>query len=105
VFGLNSTLDPGLDGRFARYYELKAKWTLTDGEKRELGDLHAELDRYELLGQTARERLMLEAADDYLATERREADAAKRRALRASTKRQMARLWAETEPKKPPPLR
>jgi uncharacterized protein (TIGR02646 family) len=105
VFGLNSTIDPVLDGRFARYYELRAKRTLTDGEKRELGDLHADLDRYELLGQTARERLMLEAADDYLVAERRETDPDKRRTLRASTKRQMARLWAETEPRKPPALR
>ena len=105
VFGLNSTIDPALDALFARYYELKGKWTRTRPEEQELTNLHGRLDRYEVLGQTARERLMLEAADDFLAKERREAGTQKRRELRDSTKRRMAQLWADTKPLKPPPQR
>jgi energy-coupling factor transporter ATP-binding protein EcfA2 len=103
VFGLNSTIDPTLDALFARYYELKGKWTRTKAEENELGQLHGQLDQYEVLGQTARERLLLEAADDFLAQERRLADDGSRRELRATTKRRMAQLWAETTPLKPPP--
>lgn len=98
VFGLNSTIDPTLDSLFARYYELKGKWTLSSAEKKELRTLRGQLDQYRLLGQSPRERLMLEAADNFLAQERTLADAEKRRDLRAATKRRMTALWAETEP-------
>jgi hypothetical protein len=103
VFGLNSTIDPTLDALFARYYELKGRWTRTQAEEKQLGELHAQLEQYQVLGQTARERLLLEAADDFLAQERRLAGDGGRRELRATTKRRMAQLWAETAPLKPPP--
>jgi hypothetical protein len=41
---------------------------------------------------------MLEAADDFLAQERSLAGTQQRRDLRATTKRRMTELWAETDP-------
>ena len=102
VFGLSSTIDPELDALFARYYQLKGKWKLSAAEEEELDRLRSDLDGYQILGQTARERLMLEAADMFLAQERRLGDGRARRELRQATKRRMAELWAETEPLEPP---
>jgi AAA domain, putative AbiEii toxin, Type IV TA system len=99
AFGLNSTIDPELDRLFERFYDLKAKWRLTPAEKEELTQLRAELDQREQLGQTPRERLMLEAIDDFLALERQTSDGAERRRLKESTKQELVQLWTETEPR------
>jgi 5-methylcytosine-specific restriction endonuclease McrA len=97
-FGLDSTIDPELDRLFARYYDLKGRWTLNDAERVELDGLSAKLDDLHLLGRNRRERLMIEATDDYLARENRVADDESRRELRDSTKQRIVDLWEETEP-------
>jgi hypothetical protein len=101
-FGLNTTFDPEVDKLFTRYYELKGKWQLDATEQQELATLQAELDRYRVLGRTRRERILLEAADDYLATEVVTVDDQERKELYDQTRAKLAQLWAETPPLEAP---
>ena len=94
-FGLNSTIDPELDALFAEYYLLKAKPHPTAADRRRTQELHARLDGLEALGSTRRERIVLEAADDYLAQAGALADPDARLALRQSTKRRIAKIWEQ----------
>jgi uncharacterized protein (TIGR02646 family) len=101
-FGLNTTFDPEVDKLFTRYYELKGKWQLDALEQQELDGLQAELDRHRVLGRTRRERILLEAADDYLATEIVTVDDQERKDLYDETRAKLAQLWAETPPLEAP---
>ena len=92
-FGLNSTIDPELDALFAEYYLLKAKPHRTAADTRRLGELQAQLDGLDVLGSTRRERIVLEAADDYLAKAGTLADPNERLELRESTKKRIAAIW------------
>jgi uncharacterized protein (TIGR02646 family) len=94
-FGLNSTIDPDLDALFAEYYLLKAKPHPTAAERRRRDELRAQLDGLEVLGSTRRERIVLEAADEYVAKAGALADPAERLALKQSTKRRIARIWEQ----------
>ncbi|MBA2460752.1 MAG: AAA family ATPase [Actinobacteria bacterium] len=94
-FGLNSTIDPELDRTFARYYELRAKEVLSGPEQGELDRLRAQLEEHRVLGTTRRERLMLEAADKFLAQEAEITNDAERHDLREETKREIAAIWSE----------
>ena len=97
-FGLNTTFDPEVDKLFTRYYELKGKWQLDEAEQQELDALQVELDKHRVLGRTRRERILLEAADDYLATENVTVDDEERKVLYDETRAKLAQLWAETPP-------
>ncbi len=97
-FGLNTTFDPEVDKLFTRYYELKGKWELDEVETQELERLQEELDKHQVLGRTRRERILLEAADDYLATEIVTVDDQERKDLYDKTRAKLAELWAETPP-------
>jgi ABC-type arginine transport system ATPase subunit len=97
-FGLNSTIDPELDALFAEYYALKAKRTLSSAERRRHDELHERLDGLQVLGSTRRERLVLEAADEFIAREPVLTDPNRRIALRKATQAQIADLWAEVNP-------
>ncbi len=92
-FGLNSTIDPELDSLFAEYYLLKAKPHRNASETRRLHELAAQLDELEVLGGTRRERIVLEAADDYLAKAGTLSDPNERLELKAATKRKIAAIW------------
>ena len=92
-FGLNSTIDPELDSLFAEYYLLKAKPHRTAADTRRLGELQKQLDGLDVLGSTRRERIVLEAADDYLAKAGTLADPGERLALKESTKKRIAAIW------------
>ena len=92
-FGLNSTIDPELDSLFAEYYLLKAKPHRTAADTRRLGELQKQLDGLDVLGSTRRERIVLEAADDYLAKADTLADPGERLALKESTKKRIAAIW------------
>ena len=92
-FGLNSTIDPELDALFAEYYLLKAKPHRTAAEARRLEELSSRLDELDVLGGTRRERIVLEAADDYLAKAGALADPNARLELRQATKRRIAAIW------------
>jgi predicted ATPase len=92
-FGLNSTIDPTLDALFAEYYLLKAKRHRTTKEDRRHAELKDQLEELQVLGTTPRERLVLEAADDFLANAGSLADPDQRFKLKQSTKRQIADIW------------
>jgi uncharacterized protein (TIGR02646 family) len=92
-FGLNSTIDPELDALFAEYYLLKAKPHRTAADTRRLDELQQQLDGLDVLGSTRRERIVLEAADDYLAKAGTLADPGERLALKESTKKRIAAIW------------
>jgi uncharacterized protein (TIGR02646 family) len=92
-FGLSSTLDPEIQGDFDRYYELLAKRRRSGSEEGELDDLAGRLDHLNLLGSTLRERLALEAVDEFLADDseiRSERDFVE---LKASTKQAVREIW------------
>lgn len=72
IFGLHTTIDPELDGKFQRYYELLAKPELADGEPDERDRLRAELRNYSFLGYTRRDQLVLDVIDRFLAEKRKE---------------------------------
>jgi len=92
-FGLNSTIDPELDALFAEYYLLKAKPRPTAADTRRIAELHAQLDGLDVLGTTRRERIVLEAADDYLAQVDTLSDPNERLELSAATKKRIAAIW------------
>ncbi len=73
-FGLGSTDDPELDELWAEYYRLKGKRNRTAAQEEHLDLVRARLDELEQLGVTERERLVLEAADTYIAKRRHEGD-------------------------------
>lgn len=96
-FGLGSTVDPELDRLFAEYYLLKAKprLSLEKEERTRLGELAVELEGRDRPWVTRRERLVYEAADEYVARELDLTDAEERRELRDETKRKIAEIWTE----------
>ncbi len=101
-FGLNSTIDPELDALFAEYYLLKAKRKRTPAEERRHAELTQQLDELQVLGATRRERLVLEAADDFLARESTLAGADDRLALKKKTKVAIADIWEQVSAGKAP---
>jgi len=94
-FGLNSTIDPELDALFAEYYLLKARPHPAAADTRRIQELQAQLDGLDALGTTRRERIVLEAADDYLAQVGTLADPTERLVLKESTKKRIAEIWAK----------
>ena len=94
-FGMNSTIDPELDALFAEYYLLKANPHRTAAERRRLSELAARLDGLDVLGTTRRERIVYEAADDYVARAGSLADPDARLELKESTKRKIAAIWEQ----------
>lgn len=66
-FGLSSTLDPELQERFDRYYELLRSSAPTPEDEKEMSELRAEINHVQQLGNNERERRMLEAIDRFLA--------------------------------------
>ena len=96
-FGLNSTIDPELDALFAEYYLLKAKPKRAAVDRRRLRELSARLDGLDVLGTTRRERIVFEAADDYLAKAGDLADPEARLELKAATKRRISAIWEKAQ--------
>ena len=94
-FGMGSTIDPEVDVLFAEYYRLKAKRDPSETEQARIAELRDQLDGRKLLGVTRRERLALDAADDFLAHETDAAEEGKRVDLQDATRKKIAALWAE----------
>ena len=73
LFGLDSTIDPDIDEKFYNYYRLLAKSLNADSnkisaeEKVILQHLKDELQQYNRLGFTRRDRLVYEFIDEYIA--------------------------------------
>jgi uncharacterized protein (TIGR02646 family) len=100
IFGLDSTSDPEIDDLLTEYRTLRWRRSSSAQAKKRQAELRRRLDELQVLGRDARERLVLEAADQYLVQERKLVDAAERRELRNGTKRRIAQIFAdETAPR------
>lgn len=99
IFGLNSTTDPEVDELLREYRELRWRGDDSAAARRRREELSKRLDELLVLGRDRRERLVLEAADDYLGAEAHTADGEQRRKLKASTKKRIAKIFAEAVPK------
>ncbi len=64
-FGLGTTIDPEIEQQFLLYYQLIREADPTQDERRLA--LRAELSQYGILGYTARDQLIYDAIDQYLA--------------------------------------
>lgn len=97
-FGLSSTLDPEIQSDFERYYELLARRGRSLAAEAELKELAGRLDGLRLLGTTLRERLALEAVDEFLADDREVRSEQKFAELKQSTKQVVREIWEEDLP-------
>jgi hypothetical protein len=96
-FGLDSTVDPEIDEMFEEYYRLLAARERSQAQEERLEQLKARLKKLDLLGTTRRERLALEAVDEYLAEESKLIDPDRRRALKDQTRSKVAKIWSRLE--------
>jgi hypothetical protein len=96
-FGLQSTLDPSLDGQFDEYYALLAKPVRTRNESRRCEALAAELMPREWIGNSRRDRLIVQVIDEYLAKSARIASAQERARLLAAARDRISNVLLGTE--------
>jgi uncharacterized protein (TIGR02646 family) len=99
-FGLESAIDPKLDKLYKVYYGLLARRELSPRQKVRLETLKKELDQYKVFGDTPRERMQLEAIDQFLATEDTQEKPEDRQKYRQNTINLVAGLWAGEKPGK-----
>lgn len=92
VFGLRSTLDDETEALFDEYYHQLA---LPEDERnqRRVRELHRKLQILGQMGRTAREELVLRAADEHFANEGAFPDPVERRARYEHTIQRLRRLW------------
>jgi predicted ATP-binding protein involved in virulence len=95
-FGLGSTVDPELDQLYREYYTLRARARPTAAERSRLAEIDARLSDLEQLGTTERERLMLTAADRFLAQRREDGD--DNAPTRADIEDRLLAMWSEKLP-------
>ncbi|HZH31879.1 MAG TPA: AAA family ATPase [Pyrinomonadaceae bacterium] len=91
-FGLNSTIDPAIEEKFEQYYHLLALRKRTKAQEEKLRALKDEMSQLELLGTTRRERMMLEATDEFLAKSSK-SQPADGGTVRQETRRKLERMW------------
>lgn len=89
-FGLNSTIDEDLENKFNEYYALLALKKPTKEQKKKISDYKEELDHLNQMGTTQREKMMLEAADRYLANKEH---SARKVELKDETRKKILDLW------------
>lgn len=92
-FGLNSTIDPTTEEKFAEYYHLLALRKLTKAQEARLATLKEEMGKLEVLGTTRREQLMLEATDEFLAKAAAAPRPAKGTTLKDETRKKIMNMW------------
>lgn len=92
-FGLHSTRDPAVEELLREYYSLLAMRRRGARRKRRLQDLQAELESYGLLGTTRRERLALQAADEFIAAQPLLTSGEEYMALRLDTVERIRAIW------------
>jgi hypothetical protein len=93
-FGLNSTLDPDLDRDFLEYYQLLALRQRSVEQEKRLQELKSKLDGFRVFGSTRRERLALEAVDQFLAKEPEIKNLDERKDLKDETRQKVSDMWA-----------
>ena len=94
LFGLGSTIDPDIEDKFERYYQLLAVRDPDRDTIDEIEEIRNELAGHRQFGVTRRERLALEAADEYLAEEWNEPDPAEREKLLGESMAKLRAIWA-----------
>ncbi|TDE94074.1 hypothetical protein EXU48_11510 [Occultella glacieicola] len=95
-FGLGSTDDPELDDLWATYYRLQGLTRRSADQRAELDRVRARLDEIGVLGTTERDRLLLAAADEFIARRRQVGDAVERTS--AEVTEDLAALWTARLP-------
>jgi len=100
-FGLASTLDPALQALFEQYHALLRKPELAQVETAKLEELQTRINAAQQLGQTERERRMLEAIDRFIARRVDEFSAAEHAAREAALDEELASIWAEAAERGP----
>lgn len=96
-FGLNSTVDPELEQTFARYYKLLALRNPSAKQQAEITKLKTQLESSQQLGVTRRERIMLEAADQFIAEQDTVSDIKRREGLKKETRDKILKMWKTTQ--------
>lgn len=66
-FGLMSTVDPEIDAEMREYYDLLSKQRLSSSESKRMDELTENLNYHNLLGDTPRQQILLQAIDESLA--------------------------------------
>ena len=92
-FGMQSTLDPDFQAMFDRYNTLLRESRDKPDVAGEIDSLRKRINERQRLGQTERERLMLEAIDRHLAT--RVAAGPVREQQDAALEAQIDDIWSE----------
>lgn len=95
-FGLGSTLDPDLQVLFDRYQLLLRKTRRTAAEDQEAAALRDQINQRQDLGNTERERLMLDAIDRFVAQRAGVEKDRSRQALELDA--ELKSLWEASEP-------
>jgi 5-methylcytosine-specific restriction endonuclease McrA len=96
-FGLHSTIDPDLEAMFEQYYSLLSLNERTNEQQTALEKFASELERYNALGETRRERLMYKAIDTFLAREEKRESAEAGGELSDELLRLLAEIWNDSE--------
>jgi hypothetical protein len=91
-FGLDTTIDPGVDREFREYYALLRRDVLTPEQERRRNELRGRLSQHGVLGYTRRDQLVYEAIDRFLADEP-ELGVEERRHRRDETLEEVADIW------------
>ncbi len=91
-FGLDTTIDPDVEKEFARYYALIRKPVLTAAEETAREELRASLSTQGILGYTARDQLVYDAIDTFLAGAQGK-DPKTRRRDREEVLKNVADIW------------
>lgn len=94
-FGLSSTLDPDVEILFEEYYHLQVQ-PQTDETRARIRQLKSLLAGKGELGRNRRERLMLEAADNFIAAEDAGLDPDRHVQLRKETVQRLTALWKDS---------
>lgn len=99
LFGLDSTIDPDIDEKFYNYYRLLAKTLNATGaeditkDREQLQRLKDELQQFNKLGFTRRDRLVYDFIDEYIAKSKNTADSDAKDRLREETKQRVFEIW------------
>jgi uncharacterized protein (TIGR02646 family) len=95
-FGLHSTMDEETEALFNEYYLLLAHPRRTKAQQARIAELREQLDTRDQLGANRRERLMLEAIDNYLAREAQTLRDGGQPLLKQETSERLAAILDET---------
>jgi uncharacterized protein (TIGR02646 family) len=102
IFGLDSTSDPEVDDLLDEYRQLRWQQPADPATRARAEEVRERLEELQLLGHNTRERLMLEAVDEYLARERTLAVSEQRIELKDATKLRIAEILRAGSPPSEP---